>query len=59
VRSVGQRVAAGVPQHVRMRFEPELGLDSRTFDHARDPAVLNGAPRSEVNTNGDLGSCSR
>ena len=23
------------------------------------PAVLNGAPRSEVNTNGDFGSCSR
>jgi hypothetical protein len=23
------------------------------------PAVVNGAPRSELNTNGDLGSCSR
>jgi hypothetical protein len=23
------------------------------------PAVANGAPRSDVNTNGDLGSCSR
>ena len=31
---VGQGVAAGVPEHVRVRLEAELGLDPRSLDHA-------------------------
>ena len=30
---VGQRVAAGVPKHVRMWLEAELRLDPCPFDH--------------------------
>jgi hypothetical protein len=26
-----------VPEHVRMRLEPKLGLSARTFDHAGKP----------------------
>jgi hypothetical protein len=32
--SVGQRTAAGVPEHVWMNFEAELRLDPRPFNHA-------------------------
>ena len=31
---VRQRVAAGVPEHVRVRLEPELGLEPCPLDHA-------------------------
>lgn len=31
---VGQGVAAGVSQHVRVRLEPKLGLGPRSLDHA-------------------------
>ncbi len=34
VALVGQRVAAGVPQHVRVRLEAELGLGPCPLDHA-------------------------
>ena len=56
---VRQLVAAGMPQHVRMRLEAELcHVPARSIMRA-NPAGLNGAPRSDVNTNGDFGSCSR
>ncbi len=57
--SVGQRVAAGVAEHVRMGLNASLAaLPPRSIIRA-NPAGVNGAPRSEVNTNGDFGSCSR
>jgi hypothetical protein len=34
---VCERVAAGVPQHVGMRLEPELGLGPGSLDHAGKP----------------------
>ena len=34
VALVGQRVAAGVSEHVRMRLETQLGLRACTLDHA-------------------------
>jgi hypothetical protein len=57
--SVCQRIAASMPEHVRVRLKAELCLDpARSIIRAK-PAVVNGAPRSDVNTNCDLGSCSR
>src|SRR5262249_31231071 len=47
---VGQLIPAGVPQHVGMDREFELGSD---------PQPSHQLARSEVNTNGDAGSCSR
>ena len=47
-----QREAAGVP-HVWMRWEAQIGSLTGALH------VVNGEPRSEVNINGDLGSCSR
>jgi hypothetical protein len=41
-----------------MNLKAKLGLDACAFDHAGETGVPNGAPRSDVNTNGDL-SCSR
>ena len=32
--SVRQRVAAGVPEHVRVRLKAKLGLDACPLDHA-------------------------
>ena len=39
--------------------QAQLGLGPRPLDHAGEASVLNGAPRSEVKTKGDLGFCSR
>jgi hypothetical protein len=52
---VRERIAASVPEHVRVRLKAELGLRTTRAK----PAVLKGAPRSEVKTKGDLGSSSR
>ena len=41
---VCQRVAAGVPEHVRVRLERQLHLRARALMRANS-AVLNGAPR--------------
>ena len=45
---VGQREARGVPEHVWMHLERDLGLDTSP------PATENGAPRSDTNMKGDL-----
>jgi hypothetical protein len=57
---VRQRKATGMPEHVWVSLEAQRGnrAPARSTIRAK-PAVVNGAPRSEVNTNGDLGSCSR
>lgn len=59
VTLVRQREAAGVPEHVRVRLESQLGLDPALSIIRANPAVVNASPRSEVNTQGDFGSCSR
>ena len=59
VALVGQREATGVPQHVRVNLEAEPGSLASALQHAGKAAVVNGEPRSDVNTNGDFGSCSR
>ena len=59
VALVGQGITASVPKHVRMRLEGQLGLPTRPFDHAGEASRTKRPPRSEVNTKGDLGSCSR
>jgi hypothetical protein len=38
VSLVGQRVAASVPQHVRMGLEAELGLGPRPLNHPGKPS---------------------
>ena len=58
VALIGERVAAGVPQHVGMGLEGQLGCDTRPLDHPSE------ASRREWRTtlgreHGDLGSCSR
>ena len=40
VASVGQRKAAGMPEHVRMHFEAKLRLEPRLLDHAREALRL-------------------
>ena len=47
------------PDDVGVSLEAELGLDTSAFHHARKAAVVKGESLSVVNTNGDLGSCSR
>jgi hypothetical protein len=59
VPSVSERITAGMPEHMRVGLEGQLGhLPARSIIRAK-PAVVKGDPRSEVNTNGDFVSCSR
>ena len=37
VSLIGERVAAGVPEHVRVRLEPKFAFGARAFDHAGKP----------------------
>jgi hypothetical protein len=48
-----------MPEHVRVGLEAKLGHDAQPHHLLRHAAVVNGAPRSDVNTNGDGGSWSR
>jgi hypothetical protein len=50
VPGVRKGEARRVAQHVRMDTEPKPGLDAQPRDHLS--AVVNGEPRSLVNTNG-------
>ena len=59
VASVGQGITAGVPEHVWVGLKASLATFPARPTIRAKPAVVNGALRSEVNTNGDLGSCSR
>ena len=36
VSLIRERVAASVPQHVRVRLEPKFGFGARTLDHASE-----------------------
>ena len=49
---IGELEAACVPQHVRMNRETEIGGNPKPRDHLRNPAGVNGAPRSDVKMNG-------
>ena len=42
VALVGQRIATGVSQHVWVRFEPELGVDTRPLDDPGKPSGSEG-----------------
>jgi hypothetical protein len=42
VALVGQCIAASVPEHVRMRLEPQLGLGACTLDHASEASGAEG-----------------
>jgi hypothetical protein len=44
VALVGERVAAGVTEHVRMRLELEAGAGGGTLDHSGKAAVVKGSP---------------
>ncbi len=57
VPPVGERVAAGVAKHVRMRLQFEAGADSRALDHPAKPAIMSRVPRSL--TKRRVASCSR
>jgi hypothetical protein len=48
-----------MPEHVRVGLEAKLGHDAQPHHHLAPSRVVNGAPRSDVNTNGDGGSWSR
>ena len=50
---VGEREAAGMAQHVGMDPECETGRLAGSSDELWNPATVNGAPRSETNTNGE------
>ena len=57
---VGQLEAASVAQHVRpeiLRIDPSRLASA--LDHRLKATLVNGVPRSDVNTNGDLLFCSR
>jgi hypothetical protein len=55
VSLISQREVTGMPQHVRMSLEGRLGnLPARSTSRPR-PAVVIGAPRSEVNTRNTSG----
>ena len=58
VAPVSKRVATGVPEHVRVGLERQLGRITALSIIRAKPAVVNGVPHSEVNANGDFGSCS-
>jgi hypothetical protein len=47
---------AGVPEHVWCALKPSLATTPSRATILRHPAVVKGAPRSDVNTNGDGGS---
>jgi hypothetical protein len=59
VATIGQRVATGVPEHVRVRLEGELGLPSRPLDHTSEPGSAKRLLLLRLNTNDDFDSCSR
>jgi hypothetical protein len=56
VAAIGKGVAAGVTQHMGMRLDRKFGPGGGSIDHLAKPAVVNGVPRSDVNTKGDFGS---
>jgi hypothetical protein len=58
VALVGERVAAGVTEHVRMRLELEAGAGGGTLDHSGKGRRREGEPRSLTKTKGD-GALSR
>ena len=56
---VGERVAAGMAQHGGWGLKANLASNPARSIMRAKPAVVNGAPRSEVKTNGDFCTCSR
>ena len=52
---VGERVAACVPEHVRVRLEGKLGFDPCPLDHAGEPGGAEGRPALRGEHEGRLG----
>ena len=50
---IRQLVAATVPEHVGVRFDAELSPTAARSIMREKPGALSGAPRSDMNTNGD------
>jgi hypothetical protein len=50
---VGQRVAAGMPEHVRVDLEADLGFVASARQQLGEPDGVNGPPRSEAKTKGE------
>ena len=55
VALVSQGKTAGVPQHMRMRFEAQLGLPARPFDHAGEASRTKRCPAFLGEHEGRLG----
>ena len=36
VSLIGERIATGMPEHVRVRLEPKFGFGARALDHASE-----------------------
>ena len=58
VSLVGERIAARVPEHVRVRLESKFRLDPCSLDHACEPGGAEGCAARLEGAQGDLGSCS-
>ena len=52
---VGQGITAGVPKHVRVRLEGQLGLPARPFDHAGEASGAERCPAFRGEHEGRLG----
>ena len=50
---IGQRVAAGMPEHVRMDLEPDLDFVAGAREQLGEARRVNGPPPFEENTNGE------
>lgn len=55
VTLIGQRVAAGVPKHMRVRLEPKLGVAPSSLDHAGEAGGAKGRSPLRSEHEGRLG----
>jgi hypothetical protein len=46
-----------VPQHVRVRFNAEIGSGAARSTIREKPGAVNGTPRSDTNTKADFSTC--
>ena len=59
VASIGQRVAAGVTQHVGVNRKGEAGALTDALDQPIDASGVNGPPRSVASTKVETEDCRR
>ena len=53
VAIVGELKPRGMPQHVGVDLDAEIGFDAGALDQRLNPGAESGAPRSDTNTKGD------